>query len=314
MQPDSVPPFGRDLLIHAARMRAGGISWQTIARGTGFSALELARLPFDHAEIWEPLYKRAEKLQLQEAEGEGLKALNILLDDKDQIAAEKAARELLTHRRHIERRRYQPQRHRGTENQEGLNAAGVSGNTGELLEFSVPRCLCGEKEAPAELEIALLAAARGVALGEAPGSIARETGHDAEEIARWAFIYAKAWDRAYWPARLEAAEFCAALAINRLLDFVAGPDAKLAARAGRTLLVHRRHMHWARERSYQPQRPQRPRLRRGYAGQAQRTGPGSRIERPDSPESSAADISNTPLRLSAPSAVKRFLPRSRDGP
>jgi len=111
----------------------------------------------------------------------------------------------------------------------------------------VPWCLGGEKEAPEELEIPLLAAARGVALGEETGAVARETGHAAEEIARWAFIYAKAWDRAYWPARLEAAEFGAALAINRLLDFVAGPDPKLAARAGRTLLIHRRHMHWARE-------------------------------------------------------------------
>jgi len=86
-----------------------------------------------------------------------------------------------------------------------------------------------------------------VAHGEAYASIAREVGHDAGEIARWAFIYPKTWDRVYPQARLAAAQFAAALAINRLLDLTAGPDPRLAARAGRTLLVHRRHMHWARE-------------------------------------------------------------------
>jgi len=245
----------KNLLIKAARQRARGISWEIIAKETPHSAGELCRFAIKHPEAWRPLYVRAEKLRLQEAEGRTLAHLTALLKGKDETAAEQAARELLLHRRHIERRRrkYEPQRHRDTENHEGLTAAGVSGNTGELLreleEFSVPQCLCGENNPPEELETPILAAARGVALGEEPGSVARETGRAAEEIARWAFIYAKAWDRAYHPARLEAAEFGAALAINRLLDFAAGPDAKLAARAGRTLLIHRRHMHWGSNRN-----------------------------------------------------------------
>ncbi len=69
-----------------------------------------------------------------------------------------------------------------------------------------------------------------MAHGEAYAAIAREVGHAAEEIARWAFIYPRAWDRVYPQARLAAAQFGAALAINKLLDFVAGPDAGLAAR------------------------------------------------------------------------------------
>jgi len=249
------PPFGRDLLIDAARQRARGLSWELIAEKTPHSAGELCRFAIKHPEAWRPLYVRAEKLRLQEAEGRTLAHLTALLKGKDETAAEQAARELLLHRRHIERRRkrYPPQRHRDTEGDEGLDAAGDSSNAGELLremeEFSVPQCLCGENNPPEELETPILAAARGVALGEEPASIARETGRAAEEIARWAFIYAKAWDRAYWPARLEAAEFGAALAINRLLDFVAGPDAALAARAARTLLVHRRHMHWNSNRN-----------------------------------------------------------------
>ncbi len=254
----------RDLLIDAARQRARGISWELIAEDTPHSAGELCRFTVKRPEAWRPLYVRAEKLRLQEAEGQTLAHLTALLKGDDETAAEKAGRELLLHRRHIERRRTKPQRHRdlpavaGTENQEGLNAAEISCDTGgparDLEEFSVPQCLCGEKEVPGELEIALLAAARGFALGEETGSIARETGRAAEEIARWAFVYAKAWDRAYHPARVEAAEFGAALAINRLLDFIAGPDANLAARAGRTLLIHRRHMHWAR--NTQPPRHQ----------------------------------------------------------
>jgi len=245
----------KNLLIKAARQRARGLSWELIAEKTPHSAGELCRFAVKHPEVWRPLYVRAEKLRLQEAEGQTLAHLTALLKGDDETAAEKAGRELLLHRRHIERRRkrYPPQRHRDTEADEGLDAAGGSSNTGELLreleEFSVPQCLCGESNPPEELEIALLAAARGFALGEEPGSVARETGHDAGEIARWAFVYARAWDRAYHPARVEAAEFAAALAINRLLDLIAGPDANLAARAGRTLLIHRRHMHWNSNRN-----------------------------------------------------------------
>ncbi len=247
-------PLPRDLLITAARQRARGISWEVIAKKTPHSAGELCRFAVRHPEAWRPLYVRAEKLRLQEAEGRTLAHLTALLKGKDETAAEQAARELLVHRRHIERRRYRPRRRGDTEKEELLTAAGVSGNTGVVTRdqesFSVPLCLRGENDPPPEeLEIPLLAAARGVALGEEPGSVARETGHAAGEIARWAFIYAKAWDRAWRPARLEAAEFGAALAINRLLDFAAGPDAALAARAARTLLVHRRHMHWNSNRN-----------------------------------------------------------------
>ncbi len=252
-------PFGRDLLIDAARQRARGISWEIIAEKTSHSAGELCRFAVRHPEAWRPLYVRAEKLRLEEAEGRTLAHLTALLKGKDEQAAESAARELLVHRRHVERRRSRRLPERGL----------VPPTGGELLDETTPGgrnltiCQGGQKtsfsgdaqncerwfaeEPPRELEIALLAAARGVALGEAPASIAQETGRAAEEIARWAFVYAKTWDRAWRPARLEAAEFGAALAINRLLDFAAGPDAALAARAGRTLLIHRRHMHWANQ-------------------------------------------------------------------
>ncbi len=301
-------PFPRDLLIDAARQHARGVSWALIAEKTACSESELLTFSIDRPEIWGPLYARAEKLRLQEAEGEGLAHLTALLKGDDEQAAEKAGRELLLHRRHIERRRYRPRRRGDTEKEELLNAAGGSSNTGELLremeEFSVPLCLRGEQDPPEELVRPITYAANRVAHGEPYAQIAREVGQDADEIARWAFVYAKSWDRVFPQARLAASQFGAALAVNRLLDLTAGPDAALAARAGRTLLVHRRHMHWARERSYQPQRPQRP----------QRTGLATRVEPLDSAGSLAADSLNTPLRLSAPSAVKRFLPRSRDGP
>jgi len=247
----------KNLLIKVARQRARGISWETIARGTGFSALKLARLPFDHAEIWEPLYKRAEKLQLQEAEGEGLKALNILLDDKDRIAAEKAARELLLHRRHIERRRYRPRRRGDAEKEELLTAASVPGNTGVVTRdqesFSVPLCLRGE-EAPEELTGSIIHLACRRAQGEDLLVTAAEIGRPHEEVARWAFVYARDWDRCWPTARLETARFYAARALKALTSLAFGPDRKLAARAARTLLVHRRHMHWARDN--QPPRHQ----------------------------------------------------------
>ncbi len=242
----------KNLLIKVARQRARGISWETIARGTGLSALELARLPFDHAEIWEPLYKRAEKLQLQEAEGEGLKALNILLEDKDRIAAEKAARELLLHRRHIERRRYRPRRRGDAEKEELLTAASVPGNTGVVTRdqesFSVPLCLRGE-EAPEELTGSIIHLACRRAQGEDLLVTAAEIGRPHQEVARWAFVYARDWDR-HWPtARLETARFYAARALKALTSLAFGPDRKLAARAARTLLVHRRHMHWNSSRN-----------------------------------------------------------------
>jgi len=234
----------KNLLIKVARRRARGISWETIARGTGLSALELARLPFDHAEIWEPLYKRAEKLQLQEAEGEGLKALNILLEDKDRIAAEKAGRELLIHRRHIERSRGDMYR---------KSAAGGSGTCPPTAEQNGERWFA-EDPPPEELTGSIIHLACRRAQGEDLLTTAAEIGRPHQEVARWAFVYARDWDRCWPTARLETARFYAARALKALTSLAFGPDRNLAARAARTLLIHRRHMHWARNN--QPPRHQ----------------------------------------------------------
>jgi len=228
--------LSREVLITAARQRARGISWEIIAKETPHSAGELCRFAVKHPEAWRPLYVRAEKLRLQEAEGRTLAHLTALLKGDDETAAEKAGRELLIHRRHVERSRGDMYR---------KSAEGGSGTCPPTAEQNGERWFA-QDPAPEELHRPILYAANRVAHGEDYAAIAREVGCPHEEIARWAFIYAKTWDRAYWPARLEAAEFGAALAINRLLDLVAGPDAALAARAGRTLLIHRRHMHWAR--------------------------------------------------------------------
>ncbi len=251
-------PFPREVLIDAARMRARGASWELIAESTGTSIGDLVTFSIDHPEVWGPLSERAEKLRLAEAEGETLAGLCMLLKSDDETAAEKAARELLIHRRHVERRRYQPPRHKDTKNLEGSNAAEAAREASALSRDPgsnlVPWCLGGEKEAPEELRRRITYATHRVAHGADYITIAGEVGHPREEVTRWAFIYAKAWDKAYPTARRTAAQFGASLAINRLLDFVVGFDPKLAARAGRTLLVHRRHMHWAR--ANQPPRHQ----------------------------------------------------------
>ncbi len=230
-------------------MRARGISWGTIAARTPHTAADLGRLPFDHPEIWEPLYKRAEKLALQEAEGQMFKALNVLLEGEDANAAEKAARELLVHRRHIERRRYQPPRHQ--EDQEGecselsVRCSGVLKTEDRKLKTGlVPWCLGGERETPEELRVPIIQLACCRAQGEDLLSTAAEIGYHHEEVERWPFIYAKAWDQHWRTACLETARVYAARAIRKLTDLAFDVDRNLAARAARTLLVHRRHMHW----------------------------------------------------------------------
>ncbi len=284
-------PFGRELLIDAARQRARGVSWEIIAEKTPHSEGELLTFSIDHPEIWGPLYERAEKLRLQEAEGEGLAHLTALLKGKDEQAAEKAARELLIHRRHVERRRSGGRKCRLPER--GL----VPPTGGDSLDETTPGgrkltiCHGGQKtsfgedahnlerwlteDPPEELARRITYAANRVAHGEDYAAIAREVGRDADEIARWAFIYAKTWDRVWPQARLTAAQFGAALAINRLLDFAAGPDAKLAARAARTLLIHRRHMHWNGSRNRR----------------CTQTGADQSLGRGEAPEASPASVS-----------------------
>ena len=288
-------PLPRDLLIHAARMRARGLSWQTIARGTDFTALDLARLPFDNPEIWEPLYKRAEKLQLQETEGEGLKALMVLLEDQDEIAAEQAARELLVHRRHIAHdRRPRPDRARAPDPRP------------EPEVEPYPQALM-EEPAPPELRASIIHLACCRAQGEDPLSTAAEIGRDHEEVARWPFIYPQTWDR-HWPtARLETARFYAARALKTLTSLAFGPDRKLAARAARTLLVHRRHMHWNREN-------QPPRRQEGQEGpkSSAEVPAGTARENPRGPDSLGAlavQSLSVPWRLGGEKDC-----RIRDGP
>ncbi len=244
-------PFPREVLIDAARQHARGLSWEAIAENTGAAVGDLVTFSIDHPEVWGPLFERAEKLRLHEAEGETIKGLCTLLKGDDETAAENAARELLIHRRHVERRRYQPPRHKDTKNREGSNAAEAAREASALSRDPgsnlVPWCLGGEREAPEELARRITYAANRVAHGDDYYRIARDTGHPEAEVTRWAFIYAKSWDKAYPTARRTAAQAGAALAINRLLIFVASPDLKQAARAGRLLLVHRRHMHWANQ-------------------------------------------------------------------
>ena len=237
--------------MDAARLKARGAEWEAIARSVDTAVGELVTFSIDHPEVWGPLYERAEKLRLQEAEGETIKGLCTLLKGDDEAAAESAARELLIHRRHVERRRYQPPRHKDTKKLEGLNAAETAREASALSRDPgsnlVPWCLGGEKEPPVELTRRITYAANRVAHGDDYHRIARETGQTEIDVTRWAFIYAKAWDKAYPTARRTAAQAGAALAINRLLVFVTSPDLKQAARAGRMLLVHRRHMHWANQ-------------------------------------------------------------------
>ncbi len=245
-------PFPREVLIDAARQRGRGASWELIAESTGTSAGDLVTFSIDHPEVWGPLSERAEKLRLQEAEGETLAGLCMLLKSDDETAAENAARELLIHRRHVERRRYQPPRHKDTKENEcselSAQCSGVPKTEDRKLKTGlVPWCLGGEEEPPEELRRRITYATHRVAHGADYITIAGEVGHPREEVTRWAFVYAKAWDKAYPAARRTAAQFGASLAINRLLDFVVGFDPKLAARAARTLLVHRRHMHWANQ-------------------------------------------------------------------
>ncbi len=251
-------PFPREVLIDAARLKARGAEWEAIARSVDAVVGDLVTFSIDHPEVWGPLYQRAEKLRLAEAEGETIKGLCMLLKGDDETAAENAARELLIHRRHVERRRYQPPRHKDTKNLKGSNAAEAAREASALSRDPgsnlVPWCLGGEKEAPEELVRRITYAANRVAHGDDYHRIARETGQSEVDVTRWAFIYAKAWDKAYPTARRSAAQAGAALAINRLLVFVTSPDLKQAARAGRTLLVHRRHMHWPR--AIQPPRHQ----------------------------------------------------------
>ncbi len=254
-------PFPRDLLIHAARMRARGISWGTIAARTPHTASALARLPFDYPEIWEPLYERAEKLALQEAEGQMFKALNVLLEGENVHAAEKAARELLVHRRHIERRRrrYLPQRTQSTQREAQRTELGSRIDSPDSAEFTAADNLDGPPcdsvssvysvvmsvgDPPEELRVLIIQLACCRAQGEDLLSTAAEIGRHHEEVARWPFLYAKDWDRHWRTARLETARFYAARAIRKLTDLAFDPDRHLAARAARTLLVHRRHMHW----------------------------------------------------------------------
>ncbi len=255
-------PLTTEVLIHAARMRAQGISWKTIAARTPHTAADLGRLPFDHPEIWEPLYKHAEKLALQEAEGQMFKALNVLLEGEDVHAAEKAARELLVHRRHIERRRrrYLPQRTQSTQREAQRTELGSRIDSPDSAEFTAADNLDGPPcdsvssvysvvmsvgDPPEELRVPIIQLACCRAQGEDLLSTAAEIGYHHEEVERWPFLYARAWDRCWRTARLETARFYAARAIRKLTDLAFDPDRNLAARAARTLLVHRRHMHWA---------------------------------------------------------------------
>ncbi len=263
-------PFPREVLVDAARLKARGAEWESIATTTGAAVGELVTFSIDHPEVWGPLYERAEKLRLQEAEGETIKGLCTLLKGDDETAAENAARELLIHRRHVERQRSGGRSRR-------LPERGLAPPTGgESLAKTTPGgrnltiCQGGQKpsfgnatydlarwltdDPPEELTRRITYAANRVAHGDDYHRIARETGQSEVEVTRWAFIYAKAWDRAYPTARRTAAQAGAALAINRLLVFVTSPDLKQAARAGRMLLMHRRHMHWPR--AIQPPRHQ----------------------------------------------------------
>ncbi len=178
----------------------------------------------------------------------------MLLKGDDEAAAENAARELLIHRRHVERRRYKPQKVQSTAG--GFNQTQCTDYADDPQELqdlqsvvsvqsvdSYPQWLTDDPP-PDEIVRRITYAANRVAHGDDYHRIARETGRSEEEVTRWAFIYAKAWDKAYPTARRTAAQAGAALAVNRLLVFVTSPDLKQAARAGRLLLVHRRHMHW----------------------------------------------------------------------
>ncbi len=306
-------PFPREVLIDAARQRARGASWESIAENTGTSAGDLVTFSIDHPEVWGPLSERAEKLRLQEAEGETLAGLCLLLKSDDETAAENAARELLIHRRHVERRRYQPPRHQDTKNLEGSNAAEAAREASALSRDPgsnlVSWCLGGEKEAPEELVRRITYAAHRVAHGADYISIAGEVGHPREEVTRWAFIYAKAWDKAYPASRRTAAQFGASLAVNRLLDFVVGFDPKLAARAGRTLLVHRRHMHWANQppRHQDSKKSECSELSVRCSG-APKT-ENRKLKTGLEPRCLCAEEGG-----SMSSVVKRVLPRPRDGP
>ncbi len=241
----------REILIDAARMKARGAEWEAIAESTGANVGDLVTFSIDHPEVWGPLYERAEKLRLQEAEGETIKGLCTLLKGDDEAAAESAARELLIHRRHVERRRSGGKRCRLPER--GL----VPPTGGESLAQTTPGgrnltiCQGGQKLSfgedthnldrwltddppPEEIVRRITYAANRVAHGDDYHRIARDTGQSEVDVTRWAFLYAKSWDKAYPTARRAAAQAGAALAINRLLVFVASPDLKQAARAGRS--------------------------------------------------------------------------------
>ncbi len=343
-------PLPREVLIDAARLKAHGAEWEAIAQSTGAAVGDLVTFSIDHPEVWGPLYERAEKLRLQEAEGETIKGLCTLLKGDDEEASESAAKELLVHRRHVERRRQGGSRAKPPDlgiriSECGMDQSAIPNPQSAMAAEATAKYpeFLTEDPPPEQIVRRITYAANRVAHGDDYHRIARETGQTEIDVTRWSFIYAKAWDRAYPTARRAAAQAGAALAINRLLIFVTSPDLKQAARAARTLLVHRRHMHWAQ--TNQPPRHQDTKNLEGLnaAGEedsrlperglvpptggdslakatpggrtlticqgGQKTSLGNETQNGERPATRA-------LRPSADSAsvVKKRLPRSRDGP
>ena len=134
-----------------------------------------------------------------------------------------------------------------------MSPEGGWGRCPPTAEQNGERCFA-EGPVPEELTGSIIHLACRRAQGEDLLITAAEIGCDHREVASWPFVYAKTWDRCWPIARLETARFYAARALKTLTSLAFGPDRKLAARAVRTLLVHRRHMHWNREN--QPPRRQ----------------------------------------------------------
>ena len=88
----------RTLLSTAAELRAGGTSWETIAKQLHRHERTCRRWPLQFAADWQRFYRAAEERLLCEASAEALHILRTLLRAKDAWLCQNTAKYLLTQR------------------------------------------------------------------------------------------------------------------------------------------------------------------------------------------------------------------------
>jgi len=222
------------VIITAARLRAHGQTWEAVAEKTGRPARELMQFTLKNPDVWNPLADRAEKLRLAEAEGHMLRRLVEMAADGSEAERERAAREILVHRRFIARGRNKPPR-RQEELQEEKPRPSVE-------KERYPQWLVQE---PPPEKRDLFYAAHCVSRGASWRDAAKDMKENVAGVLLWPFVHPRSWDRAYVFARLESARAAAALAVSALENLADYGTEEAAVGAAHTLLVHRRRMGFA---------------------------------------------------------------------